>query len=142
MNDNPAETDKRTGGCLCGKIRFAVTGKAIYPHTCSCPHCQRLGGAPVMWWAGFSMDGLSWTGEGGEPSWYETFPGEAKRGFCPDCGSRIAALDSDIPDIGINVTTLDDPSGADLIPVNQSFRETAVHWLPQVPDTQHSTVAS
>ncbi|MDF4249572.1 MULTISPECIES: GFA family protein [unclassified Streptomyces] len=141
MNATPAETDERTGGCLCGKIRFVVKGKADYPHTCSCPHCQRLGGAPVMWWAGFATDGLSWTGEGGEPKWFETFPGQAKRAFCPDCGSRIAALDSDIPDIGINVTALDDTSGADLVPVNQSFRDSAVHWLPSVPDTQHSTVA-
>ncbi|MYV96221.1 GFA family protein, partial [Streptomyces sp. SID1034] len=55
-----------------------------------------------MWWVGFAT--VSWTGEGGEPTWYETFPGEAKRGFCPNCGSRVAAIDSDIPEIGINVT--------------------------------------
>lgn len=36
-----------------------------------------------MWWVGFKT--INWTGEGGEPTWYETFPGEAKRGFCPTC---------------------------------------------------------
>ncbi|WP_324605330.1 GFA family protein [Streptomyces sp. NRRL S-237] len=65
-----------------------------WPHTCACRDCQKLGGTPVMWRVGFAR--VSWTGEGGEPTWYETFPGEAKRGFCPTCGSRVAAIDSDI----------------------------------------------
>jgi hypothetical protein len=143
MNAAPdivAAAQERAGGCLCGRIRFSVRGKAVYPHTCSCPHCQKLGGAPLMWWAGFAPDRVTWTGEGGEPTWFETFEGEAKRGFCPHCGSRIAAIDNGIPEIGINVTALDDTSSPDLVPVNQSFRGNAVHWLPQVADTQNSVV--
>jgi hypothetical protein len=38
-----------------------------------------------MWWAGFSMDGVNWTGEGGELQWSETFEGEVKRGLCANC---------------------------------------------------------
>ncbi|MET7647941.1 hypothetical protein ABZS83_30780 [Streptomyces sp. NPDC005426] len=49
----------------------------------------------MKWWVGFET--VTWTGEGGEPTWYETFEGEAKRGFCPNCGSRLAAIDSDDP---------------------------------------------
>ncbi len=79
-----AETaGERTGGCLCGRIRFTTRGPAVFAHTCACPHCQKLGGTPVMWWVGFET--VTWTGEAGEPTWYETFPGEAKRGFCPTC---------------------------------------------------------
>ncbi|MGI5490914.1 GFA family protein [Microtetraspora malaysiensis] len=135
--DIVAAAQERSGGCLCGRIRFTVKGKAAYPHTCSCPHCQKLGGGPMMWWAGFAPKDVTWTGES-EPTWFETFEGEAKRGFCPHCGSRLAAIDSDVPDLGIVVTALDDTSGLDLVPVNQSFRDNAVHWLPQVPDTQNS----
>ncbi|WP_433214510.1 GFA family protein [Microtetraspora malaysiensis] len=137
--DTVAAAQERSGGCLCGRIRFTVKGKAAYPHTCSCPHCQKLGGGPMMWWAGFAPKDVTWTGES-EPTWFETFEGEAKRGFCPHCGSRLAAIDSDVPDLGIVVTALDDTSGLDLVPVNQSFRDNAVHWLPQVPDTQNSAV--
>ncbi|MFF4779020.1 GFA family protein [Microtetraspora fusca] len=137
--DIVASAQERSGGCLCGRIRFTVKGKAAYPHTCSCPHCQKLGGGPMMWWAGFAPKDVTWTGES-EPTWFETFEGEAKRGFCPHCGSRLAAIDSDVPDLGIVVTALDDTSGLDLVPVNQSFRDNAVHWLPQVPDTQDSPV--
>lgn len=144
MNANPAAdahgaetTGERTGGCLCGRIRFTTRGPAVFPHTCVCRHCQKLGGTPVMWWVGFET--VSWTGEGGEPTWYETFEGEAKRAFCPNCGSRIAAIDSDIPEIGINVTALDDTSGPDLVPIHASFRDNAVDWLPPVPESRHST---
>ncbi|MER5439121.1 GFA family protein [Streptomyces sp. NPDC002790] len=137
MNATPdivPAAQKRTGGCLCGKIRFTVKGEAVYPHTCSCPHCKRLGGGPMMWWAGFAPENVIWT-NGVEPTWYTTFEGEAQRGFCPNCGSRLAAIDKDVPELGIVVTALDDTSGADLVPVNQSFRDDAVAWLDQVPDT-------
>ncbi|MEU3480991.1 GFA family protein [Streptomyces sp. NPDC033754] len=99
---NPAEdaqgaetAGERTGGCLCGRIRFTTRGPAVFPHSCACRHCQKLGGTPVMWWVGFET--VTWSGEGGEPTWYETFDGEAKRGFRPACGSRLAAIDRDIP---------------------------------------------
>ncbi|MFI5744175.1 GFA family protein [Streptomyces anulatus] len=136
MNATPA-TDaqgaetagERTGGCLCGRIRFTTRGPAVFPHTCACRHCQKLGGAPVMWWVGFET--VTWTGEGAEPTWYETFEGEAKRGFCPTCGSRLAAIDSDIPEIGINVTALDDTSGEDLVPIHASFHETPCTGCPR-----------
>ncbi|MGO4428858.1 GFA family protein [Streptomyces sp. MCAF7] len=89
-----------------------------------------------MWWVGF--EAVTWTGES-EPTWYETFEGEVKRAFCHHCGSRLAAIDSDIPEIGINVTALDDTSGPDLVPIHTSFRDNTVHWLPPVPEIEHST---
>ncbi|WP_433221615.1 GFA family protein [Dactylosporangium sp. CS-047395] len=138
MPDTAADTNGRAGGCLCGKIRFVVTGEPDYPHVCSCIHCQKRAGGPLQSWVGFPLDGLRWTGDG-EPTWYDTFPGETKRGFCPTCGSHLAALDYGDTTIGINLSALDNQHDPHLAPVNQSFRSTAVAWLPQVPDTQLST---
>ncbi|MFE3653335.1 GFA family protein [Streptomyces sp. NPDC059152] len=132
------DTAERTGGCLCRKIRFKATGEPDYPHTCSCPHCKALSGGPMMAWVSFPLQGLIWTGEGGEPSWHYTWP-DSKRGFCPTCGTQVCALDEGADDIALTFFTLDDPSN--LIPVNQSFRGDAVSWLPQIPNTQHTTVA-
>ncbi|QOC93499.1 hypothetical protein [Micromonospora craniellae] len=50
----------------------------------------------------------------------------------------MAAFDYGDTLIGINLTALDDQDDPLLVPVNQSFRDDAVTWLPQVPDTQHS----
>jgi hypothetical protein len=137
MVDATADSETRTGGCLCGHIRFTVTGAPDYPHTCSCPHCQRLGGGPMMAWVGFPMLGLSWTGDGNEPTWFDTFPDETARGFCNRCGSSIAAKDYGDTMIGINTSALDRPDDPALVPVAQSFRHTAVPWLPTVPTTSH-----
>jgi hypothetical protein len=141
MSDTRADVDVWTGGCLCQNIRFQVTGEPDYPHVCSCQHCQKRGGGPMQSWIGFPLEGLRWIGDGGEPTWYDTFPGETKRGFCPTCGSHIAAFDYGDSTIGINLTALDHQDDPRLVPINQSFRGDAVPWLAQVPDTQHSTAS-
>jgi hypothetical protein len=140
MPETVANNEVRAGGCLCGNIQFIVTGEPDYPHTCSCEHCQKRAGGPLQWWIGFPLEGLAWTGEGGEPTWFDTHQGKTKRGFCPVCGSHLAAFDHGDTTIGINVTALDERDDPRLMPVNQSFRGDAVSWLPQVPDTQRSTV--
>ena len=139
MPDTTADTEGRAGGCLCGTIRFVVIGEPDYPHVCSCAHCQKRAGGPLQSWVGFPLAELRWIGEGGEPTWYDTFPGETKRGFCPTCGSHIAAFDYGDTTIGINLSALDDQDDPRFAPVNQSFWNSAVAWLPQVPDTFHST---
>lgn len=130
MSEASADT-ARSGGCLCGQVRFTVSGAADYPHTCSCPHCQRLSGSPVMAWVSFPLGGLTWTGEQGEPAWYYTWP-DSRRGHCPNCGSHLCALDDNSDSIALTLSSLDDAS--DFVPVNQSFRQNAVPWLAPVPD--------
>lgn len=130
MSDASADTP-RSGGCLCGQIRFTVTGASDYPHTCSCKHCQKLSGGPVMAWASYPLDGLTWTGEEGEPAWHYTWP-DSRRGFCPTCGSHLCALDDDSDSIALTLSSLDDAS--DLAPINQSYRQNSVSWLAPVPD--------
>ncbi|MEU4345669.1 hypothetical protein AB0H00_31205 [Nocardia sp. NPDC023852] len=79
---------------------------------------------PVMSWVDFPRDGFEWTGPGGEPVWYNTFP-DSQRGFC---GSSVAAQDDgDAELVGVTMMSLDDHSA--LVPVHQSFKDNAVTWL-------------
>ncbi|MEV6978521.1 GFA family protein [Kitasatospora sp. NPDC093806] len=126
-----ASTAVRTGGCLCGRVRFEAAGAPDYPHVCSCPHCQKLAGGPLMSWVSFELAGFRWTGPTGEPAWHHTWP-DSRRGFCPTCGSQVCAQDDGAPCIALTLSALDDAS--DLTPVNQSFRSDAVPWLPRLPD--------
>ncbi|MFE2915231.1 aldehyde-activating protein [Kitasatospora indigofera] len=87
-------------------------------------------GSPFQWWTGLPLAGLSWTGERGEAAWYDTHAGKTRRGFCPVCGSHIAALDhGETAVVGILVTALDgyrdDPAHVPL---------TRVTALPSDPD--------
>lgn len=122
----------REGGCLCGHIRYRAEAEAIWPHLCSCAHCQRLGGTPVMAWVGFPEAALSWVGVGGEPRWFETYPGIG-RGFCPVCGSTVASRGDAAGGVGVTMISLDDHS--DLVPVHQSFSADAVPWLAPIEST-------
>ncbi|MFF1459367.1 GFA family protein [Streptomyces sp. NPDC058330] len=121
----------RTGGCLCGKIRYSANSRPFYPHVCSCPHCRKLSGGPMMAFVGLPLSGFAWDGPGGEPTWYATSPG-AGRGFCGDCGSRVCALDDGSDAVFVTVMSLDDDGV--FVPRNQHFRDDAVSWLPQVPE--------
>jgi hypothetical protein len=140
MSDSIAEAadEVRTGGCLCGAIRFTVTGEPDDPHICACPHCQKRSGAPFQWWVDFDLRQLTWTGDIAL-TWFDTYPGETKRGFCPVCGSHIAAIDyGDDTLIGLNTTAFDDQDDPRLVPVNLNRLRDAAPWLAQ-PDTQHAT---
>ncbi len=82
-----------------------------------------------MAWVDLPSEGFRWTGPGGEPSWFNTFP-DNRRGFCPVCGGNVCAVDEGADSITVTMMSLDDHS--DLIPERQSFRDNAVPWLPIV----------
>lgn len=117
---------QRTGRCLCGHIAYQVTGKPYDPHLCSCPHETRISGGPAVLWVGFPKDALQWTGPGGEPTWYASWP-TLRRGFCPRCGSHLISVADDSDMIMITGFSLDDRSG--IAPVGHSFRAEAVPWM-------------
>ncbi|MGY4963563.1 GFA family protein [Streptomyces sp. 900105245] len=127
----------RLGGCLCGAVRFQVPDVPDAPHLCSCRHCQKLSGGPVMSWVSFPLEGLVWTGA--EPVWFYTYPRETRRGRCPDCGSQLCALDDGAATIAFTFSALDDFS--DLVPAFQSFARDAVGWLRPVADTRPKAAA-
>ncbi len=80
-----------------------------------------------MSWVSFPEEGFEWTGPGGAPTWFETFP-QICRGFCPKCGSSVGSKGDEAGMVGVTITALD--SHADLVPVKQSFAHNAVSWLP------------
>lgn len=117
---------ERKGGCLCGSIRYTVTGRASFPHFCSCHMCQRWSGAPVVAWVDFPLSSLTWDGPGGAPTLYRSSE-TAQRGFCSRCGGTLFALDDGSDKICITISTLDDPNS--LLPRSHSFPESAPTWL-------------
>ncbi|MEV0363066.1 GFA family protein [Nocardia fusca] len=84
------------------KYPVSATGDPDFPHLCSCEHCQKLSGAPVMSWVSFPEEGFAWTGVGGEPAWFETFP-QISRGFCPECGSSVASKGDEAGLLGVTI---------------------------------------
>lgn len=99
-----------TGGCACGAIRYEVGAEPMVMFNCHCRDCQKAtGGAytPVFY---VPVNAFQITK--GSPKYYETkseMVGHNRRGFCPDCGSRLFGGKSHFGQ-GIAASSLDDPS--------------------------------
>ena len=42
------------GGCLCGGVRYQVSGAVRNPCFCHCASCRRAAGAPMVPWGTFA----------------------------------------------------------------------------------------
>lgn len=115
---------KYTGQCLCGKIKFNLSGNPIDPHLCYCKMCQSWAGAPVVAWVSFSLSSLKY--QSGKPTLYHSSK-NTTRGFCSTCGSTLFALDDDSREICMTICNLKDKNL--LIPKSESFKKTAPKWL-------------
>jgi hypothetical protein len=99
-----------TGGCSCGAIRYECSAEPTAMFLCHCRDCQQASGGPSSTVVYVPRKALKFVQ--GEPRHYFTPSlrgGNNKRGFCPDCGSRISGGESD-KGIGLNAASLDDPS--------------------------------
>ena len=118
-------SEDHDGGCLCGKVRFRVTAPAIDKGDCHCRMCQKNSGAPVVAWATFPAAHFSWTAE--PPATYQSSP-EARRRFCPHCGSYMVFTSDRFPDeVSVNTASFDDPEA--FPPDMHIFVSTRISWL-------------
>lgn len=76
-----------TGGCLCGTVRYRLTGAARHFDACHCSMCRRFSGG-VFLAVEVPAGGLTW--ESGEDAIVTYGSSEwAERGFCGRCGSSL-----------------------------------------------------
>ena len=77
---------ERTGGCLCGDVRFRLVGAPYQVRYCHYQSCRKHTGAPVSVFAECTGGVVEFTK--GAPRLYESSPG-VHRGFCARCGSTL-----------------------------------------------------
>jgi len=102
------DTSLATGGCLCGAVRYEVSGPLRDVVNCHCSMCQRLHGnfgphskARKVDITITNTDGLAW---------YKTSE-VARRGFCRECGSSLFWEPFELDSTGIIAGSLDRPTG-------------------------------
>src|SRR5271169_4356729 len=103
-----ADAAARSGGCLCGAVRFVVRGALRPVVACHCTQCRRSTGHFLAATAARHGDFKLLTDSG--LKWYESSR-EARRGFCAVCGSTLFWQGVDHAYISIAAGTLDDSSG-------------------------------
>ena len=115
-----------TGGCLCGQVRYTLTGEPIHSYVCHCRDCQRATAAPFAAGIAFPASSVSLQGE---LKIFDMAGGSGQtvhRNFCPNCGSWVTG--SSNPDfISVLVGTLDDPNLFE--PEFEQFFGSAKRWM-------------
>jgi hypothetical protein len=95
------------GGCLCGAVRFRVTGKLGPAGFCHCKQCQRASGSAFAANAPARTRYFEITSGRDLVSEYESSSGKF-RAFCSRCGSPIYSRRESDPDTrNLRLGTLD-----------------------------------
>ncbi len=116
----------RTGGCLCGALRFEAAGEPHDVGWCHCRMCQRSSGAPAQVWALYPPEAFCWTK--GKPAVYAS-SADGRRDFCAICGSQVSFRDGE--HVSPNVGCFDEPEG--LRPRRHIWDESRIAWF-ETPD--------
>jgi hypothetical protein len=121
-------SNKITGACLCGTVRFVYSGELGAAAYCHCEDCRRCTGSAFNVSVAFQsafFDIVS-----GTPKGYTKRAdsgNELTRHFCPDCGSPVYTSSPRHPDlVYTKAGALDDPIV--VVPAYQSWAASAVPW--------------
>jgi hypothetical protein len=118
----------RSGGCLCGGVRYESAGEPLFSLKCHCRDCQRASGTAYV--AAMRVPASGFRIIRGTPRRFVSKSdagNEVTRFFCGDCGSPLYIQVATRPDIiGLRVGTLDDPG--EFRPEADIFVRSAPPW--------------
>lgn len=123
------------GGCLCGAVRYEITGAVSNPCFCHCASCRRATGAPSVPWGTCTRDAMRVTR--GRLTEYRS-SAQVWRGFCARCGTSLTYRhEARAAEVDVTLATLDDPTR--LAPLMHVWVKDRLPWaaigdsLPQFP---------
>jgi hypothetical protein len=103
--------ERRTGGCLCGAIRYAAEGDPLYSGFCYCADCRKASGSGCIPFMGYRASAVRFSGSASQFVSKAARGGQAVRNFCPACGGLVfggrVGVDTEHT---IYAGSLDDPS--------------------------------
>ena len=126
------------GGCLCGGVRYAITGALADVQVCHCQSCQKAQGGPFATNIPVDRACFEWRRGEAQIRDYESSPGK-QRVFCRECGSPIYSCHESKPGVvRIRAGLLNEPLATR--PAFHIYTDSACNWwaiddgLPQYPE--------
>jgi hypothetical protein len=101
-----ADAPPRTGGCLCGALRFSATPTSLGVDVCHCGMCRRWTGGAFM-----AVPCGAVAMENGAAAGVYRSSDYGERVFCKRCGSSLIWRMQDGSSAHVAVSALDDLSG-------------------------------
>lgn len=122
-------TETMTGGCQCGRVRYAVSIADDEAYLCHCGMCRHATGGVSIAFKTVALADVTWTVS--PPDYYQSSP-IAKRPFCAACGTPLGFQFLDGESMDLTVGSFDDPTR--FRPTSNFAIETA---LPAWMDSTH-----
>lgn len=120
------------GGCICGAVRYRVTGRPLAVYNCHCRDCQRLSGATHTMSMPIGRDRVELIA--GELSRYDK-PADSGRVVrmrgCAHCGVRVWNEPAAGDIVILKPGTLDDPRWA--VPIGNIWTRSALPFATVDP---------
>jgi len=110
----------RTGGCLCGAVRYTVRGEPFHVGRCHCADCRKRSGSTYSIYGQWPRSAFEVTGD------YATYDEDS---FCPRCGSPLFLLGEDVVELALG--SLDD-APFELQPEAELWIKRREPWIPEV----------
>ena len=121
-----------TGGCLCGGVRYEVTGPFVRANHCHCSRCRKHSGTFGLTQARVRREHFRLVAGDELIRVYEPEPGAAVKAFCSRCGSSLfGAWWPEGDEISIRMGSLDGDPG--IRPQYHSFVDSRAPW-DEIPD--------
>ncbi|MGE3283771.1 MAG: GFA family protein [Alphaproteobacteria bacterium] len=117
-----------TGGCLCGRARYSLSGEPAFSGLCHCRNCQRYTGSAFE--AVIAFPSASVSIQGDLKTYNDTGDSgqQVRRRFCPNCGSGVVAEADILPGVSMVLAgTLDDPAA--FTPAMEIYSSSAQSWV-------------
>ena len=95
-----------SGGCLCGRVRYAAAPTDRDGYYCHCRMCQLAFGNTRAAFFNLRKDQVRWLN--GPPAYYASSK-IARRGFCGHCGTPLSFEFLDGLNLDLSIGSLDEP---------------------------------
>jgi hypothetical protein len=116
-----------TGGCLCGRVRYQVTGPFDAFHLCHCSQCRRSTGSAHAANIFTRPENLQWlAGEELVKRYIPDEPDVISKAFCSHCGSLVPYTSLKSGRLIIPAGSLDEAPGID--PQDNIFWRDRAAW--------------
>src|SRR4051794_35805179 len=129
------------GGCICGAIRYRVSGTPTNSMVCHCRTCRRVAASPVVAWLTFPI-GQFQVIRGQTAEFHSSDP--VRRTFCSACGTPLTYEHGDATaTVDVTTCSLDNPDG--FPPTHHSWLSHDLAWvrfgdgLPTFQEWRHDT---
>ncbi|MDX8399116.1 MAG: GFA family protein [Gallionellaceae bacterium] len=114
------------GSCLCGGVKYDISGDLSGALNCHCSMCRKAHGAAFRSRASVNASDFKWVQGEELVTYFESSPGN-HRGFCRVCGSPLLSrFDQDTSVFGLALGALDDDP--QLKPILHAFVANKAPW--------------